>query len=77
MKKVGIGILANAGYGKDQVQGVTLGELRGFIDEMIESYGEDTEIITVDRGNKYGANYGKLYLTDELENDYDEEEEEE
>lgn len=77
MKKVGIGILSNAGYGKDQVQGVTLRELKEFIDEMIEYYGEDTEVITVDRGNKYGANYGKLYLTDELENDYDEEEEEE
>jgi len=76
MKKVGIGILANAGYGKDQVQGVTIRELKEFIDEMIEYYGEDTEIITVDRGNKHGAKYGKLYLTDELENDYDEEEEE-
>lgn len=73
MKKVGIGILANAGYGKDQVKGVTLGELQNFINEMIECYGEDTEIITIDRGNVYGAKYGKLYLSDDLNDDFDEE----
>ena len=75
MKKVGIGILANAGYGKDQVKGVTLAELKNFIDEMIEYYGEDTEIITIDRGNVYGAKYGKLYLSNDLEDEYDEDEE--
>ena len=73
MKKVGVKILSNAGYGMDQVTGITLGELRDFIEEMIEYYDEDAEIITVDSGNKYGAKYGKLYL-EEISEDYDEEE---
>lgn len=73
MKKVGIKILSNAGYGMDQVTGITLGELRDFIEEMIEYYDEDAEVITVDSGNKYGAKYGKLYL-EEISEDYDEEE---
>ena len=69
MKKIGIEILSNAGYGMDQVKSVTLGELRDFIEEMIEYYDEDTEVITVDSGNKYGAKYGKLYLREVSEDD--------
>lgn len=72
MKKVGLSILANAGYSANQVNGVTLGELRDFIDEMIEYYDEDTEVITVDDGNVYGAKYGKLFLEDVLENEEEE-----
>ena len=72
MKKVGISILANAGYSPDQVKGITLKELRDFIDEMIEYYDEDTEIITVDKGNVYGAKYGNIYLRDVLEEDEEE-----
>ena len=75
MKKIGIRILANAGYSANQVNGVTLGELRDFIDEMIEYYDEDTEVVTVDDGNRYGANYGRLYLQDVLEDEEEEEEE--
>lgn len=74
MKKVGLSILANAGYSANQVKGVTLGELRDFIEEMIEYYDEDTEVITVDSGNVYGAKYGKLYLQGLLVDEDDEEE---
>ena len=75
MKKVGIKILSNAGYGADQVKGIKLGELKEFIEEMIEYYGEDTEVITVDSGNKYGAKYGKIYLVDSLDEDNEENDE--
>lgn len=73
MKKIGLRILANAGYSASQVKGVTLGELKEFIDELIEDYDEDMEVITIDDGNRYGANYGKIYLQDCLEDDEDEE----
>ena len=69
MKKMGIKILSNAGYGFDQVNSVTLGELRDFIEEMIEYYDEETEVVTIDSGNKYGAKYGRLYLQEVSEDD--------
>lgn len=75
MKKVGIEILANAGYSMNQVKSITLGELKEFIDELIEYYDEDTEIVTVDNGNVYGAKYGRIYLT-QIDNDDDDDEEE-
>lgn len=76
MKKLGIGILSNAGYGMDQVNSITLGELKELIDELFEQYDEDTEIVTIDSGNKYGAKYGKIYseiIEDENDEDYEEE----
>lgn len=63
MRKIGIEILANAGYGMDQVRSITLGELKEWIDGLYEQYDEDTEIVTVDNGNRYGAKYGKLYAS--------------
>lgn len=76
MKKLGIRILANAGYGMDQVKGITLGELKELVDELFEQYDEDTEIITIDSGNVYGAKYGKIYA-DIIEDEDDDEEDEE
>lgn len=73
MKKVGIEILSNAGYGMDQVKSITLGELKELVDELFEQYDEDTEIVTVDSGNTYGAKYGKIYAS--IIEDDDEEEE--
>lgn len=63
MKKIGIEILSNAGYGMDQVKSITLGELKEWIDGLYEQYDEDTEIVTVDNRNIYGAKYGKLYAS--------------
>ena len=74
MKRVAIRILANAGYSKEQPKGVTLGDLKNFIEELIEYYDEDTEIVTRNDGNIYGAKYGQLYL-DYDDPDEDEEEE--
>ena len=74
MKKIGIEILANAGYGMDQVSSITLGELKELVDELFEQYDENTEIVTVDSGNRYGAKYGKIYVGT-IEDDDEEEEE--
>jgi hypothetical protein len=75
MKKIGIKILSNAGYGMDQVNSITLRELKELVDELFEEYDEDTEIITIDEGNRYGAKYGKLYSRI-IEDEDDEDEEE-
>ena len=72
MKKLKLRILANAGYSPAQVKGVTLAELRDFVEELLEYNDEDTEVVTTNDGNIYGAKYGKLYL--DVEEDYDEEE---
>ena len=74
MKKIGIGIHANAGYSAEQVKCVTLGELKDFIEELLEYNDESTEIFTVDSGNIYGAKYGEIYL-DVVAYDNDEDEE--
>ncbi len=76
MKKLGIRILANAGYGMDQVKSITLGELKELVDELFEQYDEDTEIVTIDSGNVYGAKYGRIYgsiVEDENDDEEDEE----
>ncbi len=65
MKKICIRILANAGYSKEQVKGVTLRELSDFVNELLEYNDENTEVITIDEGNLYGAKYGKIYLDEE------------
>lgn len=75
MKKIGIEILSNAGYGMDQVNSITLGELKELVDELFEKYDEDTEIVTIDGGNTYGAKYGKIYASIIEDEDDDEEEE--
>lgn len=75
MKKIGIRILSNGGYGMDQVKGITLGELKELVDYLFEQYEEDTEIITVDSGNEYGAKYGKIYADIIEDEEYNEEEE--
>lgn len=67
MKKICMNILANAGYSKEQVKSVTLRELSDFVNELLEYNDENTEIITIDEGNLYGAKYGKIYL--EVEED--------
>ena len=72
MKKICISILANAGYSKEQVKGVTLRELIDFVNELLEYNDENTEVITINEGNYRGAKYGKIYL--EVEEDEEEEE---
>lgn len=53
----------NQGYAPDQVKKMTLLELRGYVEEAIEDYGEDAEFVTLDGGNAYGAKYGSLDST--------------
>lgn len=72
MKKAVLNIFANKGYGADQVKGITLGELKYMIEEYIDYLGEDTEIVTQDEGNMYGASWGIITGIDieQAEEDY-------
>ena len=73
MKKVLLEINGARGYGSEQVHSITLGELKNMVEDYIEYYGEDTEIVTHDDSNSYGASYGVIFNISEDEN-YDEEE---
>ena len=57
--KIIINALGNAGYAEDQVQGVKVKDLI----EFLEQFDEDDEVITYNYTNRYGAPYGKIYLS--------------
>ena len=60
------------GYGSEQVKSITVGQLK----EMLEGYDDNTEIVTHDETNRYGASYGIIrYVTEDEYYDEDEEEE--
>ncbi|WAB10112.1 hypothetical protein SEA_GRAVAILLIA_2 [Mycobacterium phage Gravaillia] len=59
--KVLLNHTGNRGYGADQVTGIiTLADLRAAVDEAIEEWGEDAEVVTYQTNNGRGANYGTL-----------------
>lgn len=59
--KVLLAVTNNQGYGPDQVSGsMTLGALRDALEEAINTYGEEAEIVTKETGNRYGARYGSV-----------------
>lgn len=65
--KIILEIYGARGYSKDQVKGITVGELK----EMLEGYDDDVEIITHDESNSYGASYGELrYINEDEEEEY-------
>lgn len=72
--KIILKIRANEGYAPEQVSEehnlTTVGELK----DWLEGYDDDTEIVTDDVNNKYGAHYGMI--VDCYEN-YDDEQEDE
>lgn len=50
----------NLGYTPEQVDGpkLSLGELLGDLQDAIEKYGEDAELVTFQTNNGRGANWG-------------------
>lgn len=57
--KIVINALGNAGYSDDQVEGVKIGDLI----EFLQQFEDDDELITYNYSNRYGAPYGKIYLS--------------
>ncbi len=54
----------NLGYSPDQVNGITLADLLELVEEAVEEWGGDTEVVLYQTNNRYGANYGTLYRWD-------------
>lgn len=67
MKKIQLEINGATGYGAEQVNSITVGELK----EMLEYYDDDVEIVTHDVTNRYGASYGKIIEITDVEEDED------
>lgn len=59
-----IDVYPHSGYAPDQVAGTTLAELRDLIEQAIDEYGEDAEVITYDGSQRYGAKYGRLSVNE-------------
>lgn len=66
-------IRGNQGYGYDQVDGITVGELI----ERLQELDPDDELYLKDTGNRYGANWhsfvGSWDMFEEIEDEDDEE----
>lgn len=72
MKKLLLKINGARGYSSNQVNSISLGVLRDMVEEYIEYYGADTEIVTHDESNSYGASYGVIFdITEEEDEDYE------
>ena len=67
MQKIQLEINGATGYGAEQVNSITVGELK----EMLEYYDDDVEIVTHDGTNRYGASYGKIIEITDVEEDED------
>ena len=55
-EKIILKIRGNEGYNADQVNSMTVGELR----DLLEGYDDDMEIVTENTDNRYGANFGEI-----------------
>lgn len=74
-----LGVSANEGYAPEQIKSkVTLQDLLEAVEEAIENFGEDAQIV-LDNGQIYGARYGCIVTNfgeiefEEVEDDEEEE----
>ena len=59
--KVVFSIKDNEGYNADQVSPrMTLGEFAGMVEEAVNTYGEDAEVVTFNLNNPRGASWGYI-----------------
>lgn len=69
--KVVFSIKDNEGYNADQVSPrMTLGEFAGMVEEAVNTYGEDAEVVTFNLNNPRGASWG--FIDDEFPVDVEE-----
>lgn len=70
--RLALRIHANEGYNANQAaNGLTVGELRRWLDD----YDDDTEIVTHDLNNGYGADWGNIAKYEPVEDDYSDDDE--
>lgn len=59
--RIQMNIEGNLGYAPDQIdRTITLADLLAQVQEAIEEWGEDTEVVLHQSNNGSGANYGSL-----------------
>ena len=67
-------IESNLGYSADQIGSpMSLSDLLAAVEDAIENYGEDAQVVLHQVNNRYGANFGELYagqLFDSDDNDW-------
>lgn len=74
-KRIKMNVEGNLGYAPDQIDSVmSLGDILDQVQEAIEEWGEDAEVVLHQQNNRYGANYGKLSKWDLFSDPADEEE---
>lgn len=59
-RKITLNFEGNLGYGTDQVEGMTLADLKYAVEEAITEWGSDAEVVMFQTNNQYGAKYGRL-----------------
>lgn len=73
--KIALRIRSNEGYNAEQAterhKTITVKDLR----EALEGFDDDTEIVTLDLNNSYGADWGIISCGNPIEEIYDEEDE--
>lgn len=53
----------NRGYAPDQItDSMTLRDLLNAVEQAIADFGEDAMVVTLDGGNRYGANFGAISI---------------
>lgn len=63
--RVQMNVESNLGYAAGQIdRTITLANLLEQVQDAIELWGEDAEVILHQTNNRYGANYGKLAAYD-------------
>lgn len=76
-KRISLNVEGNLGYGADQIQTkLTLADLLEQVQDAIELWGDDAEVVLYQNNNQYGANYGRLAAYDlfDVTDTYDEDE---
>lgn len=64
-KRISLNVESNLGYGADQIQTkLTLADLLEQVQDAIELWGDDTEVVLYQTNNRLGANYGRLAAYD-------------
>ena len=73
--RIKMNVNGNQGYAPDQIESpIKLSELLEQVEQAIEEWGEDAEVVLHQQNNRYGANYGKLSKWDLFSDPADEEE---
>lgn len=75
-KRISLSVEGNLAYGAAQIENpLTLSDLLEQVQEAINEWGEDAEVVLYQSNNRYGANYGRLsrYELFDTPDNYDEE----